>query len=56
MFAVSSASAGDRQSMPLFYRVSSARKSANRGSPNVTKNPFFVNFMELRQLEHIQFK
>jgi hypothetical protein len=39
MFVVSSASTGGRQSLPLFYRVSYARQSGERGSPNVTKNP-----------------
>src|ERR1019366_3842355 len=38
MFVVSSASAVDHQSLPIFYRVSSARQSGKRGSPNVTKN------------------
>jgi hypothetical protein len=38
MFVVSSASTGGRQSLPLFYRVSYARQSGERGSPNVTKN------------------
>jgi hypothetical protein len=51
MFVVSSASAGDRQSLPLFYCVSSARQSGKRGSPNVTKNPTQsseINSIELR--------
>ncbi len=38
MFVVSSASTGNRQSLPPFYRVSSATQSDQRGSPNVTKN------------------
>ena len=48
MFVVSSASTGNRQSLPPFYRVSSATQSDKRGSPNVTKNPygFFVTFGE----------
>jgi hypothetical protein len=38
MFVVSSASAGDRQSLPHFYCDHPARKSTNRDSPKVTKN------------------
>jgi hypothetical protein len=38
MFCVSSASAGDHQSMPLFYCDRGAKQSADHGSPKVTKN------------------